>query len=161
MKKIIIIGCPGAGKSTFARRLRDKLGIELFYLDQIHHRSDRTTTSQEEFDTRLANIMKKEQWIIDGNYMRTIPLRLKNCDTVFLLDYSLDTCLSGAESRIGVKREDMPWVENELDPEFKEFILDFSKKQLPVIYKHLDDYPYVSKYIFKSRKQADSFLEQL
>ncbi len=161
MNKIIIIGCPGAGKSTFARALRDKLGIELYYLDRIYHRADRTTIPREEFDEKLAEIMKKEQWIIDGNYQRTIPVRLQHCDTVFLLDYPLEVCLSGAESRVGVVREEIPWAENELDPEFQKFISDFSEKQLPIIYKYLDDCENVTKFIFKSREQAAAFLEQL
>ncbi len=161
MKKIIIIGCPGAGKSTFARKLKDKLGIELFYLDRIYHKADRTTVSREEFDAELAEIMKKKQWIIDGNYQRTIPVRLQNCDTVFLLDFPLETCLSGAKNRVGIKREEMPWFENELDTKLEETILDFSEKQLPVIYKHLNDYTNLTKYIFKSREEANAFLEQL
>ncbi len=161
MKKIIIIGCPGAGKSTFARKLRDKLGIELFYLDRIYHKADRTTISREEFDAELANIMKKDKWIIDGNYQRTIPIRLQNCDTVFLLDFPLETCISGAKNRVGIKREEMPWVENELDTKLEETILEFSEKQLPVIYKYLDECQNISKYIFKSRAEAEFFLEQL
>ncbi len=161
MKKIIIIGCPGAGKSTFARKLRDKLGIELFYLDSIYHKEDRTTISREEFDAILADIMKNEQWIIDGNYQRTIPARLQNCDTVFLLDYPLETCISGAKARLGIKREEMPWVDNKLDSELESTILDFSEKQLPDIYKYLSEYNNSSKYIFKSREEADSFIEQL
>ncbi len=161
MKKVIIIGCPGAGKSTFARKLRDKLGIELFYLDSIYHKADRTTISREEFDVILADIMKKERWIIDGNYQRTIPVRLQNCDTVFLLDYPLETCISGAKARLGVKREEMPWVENELDKELESTILDFSEKQLPDIYKYINEYQNLTKYILKSREEADAFLEQL
>ncbi len=161
MNKIIVIGCPGAGKSTFARRLRDKLGIELYYLDMIYHRPDRTMIPSEEFDARLAEIMLKEQWIIDGNYQRTIPVRLKNCDTVFLLDYPLEICLSGAVSRVGTEREEMPWVENELDLKLKETITEFSEKQLPAIYEYLDGYPNLAKYIFKSREEADAFLKMI
>lgn len=161
MNKIIIIGCPGAGKSTFARKLRDKLGIKLYHLDQIYHRPDRTTISREEFDTKLAEIMRNEQWIIDGNYQRTISERLQNCDTVFLLDYPPEICLVGAQNRVGVKRDDMPWVEEELDPEFKELIMNFSEKQLPDIYKLLEKYPKVDSHVFKSREDADVFIDIL
>ncbi len=161
MEKIIVIGCPGAGKSTFARKLKDKLGIELFYLDRIYHRADKTTLSREEFDAKLADIMQKKEWIIDGNYQRTIPVRLSKCDTVFLLDYPPETCIAGAINRVGVRREEMPWVEEELDPEFKEYIMDFAERQLPSIYKYLDDCPDIAKYIFKSREEAEAFLELL
>ncbi len=109
MKKIIVIGSPGAGKSTFARKLRDKTGLPLYYLDMIWHKPDKTNISKKEFDQRLSEIIACENWIIDGNYQRTIEARLKACDTVFLLDYPLEICLSGAIERVGIKREEMPW----------------------------------------------------
>ena len=77
---------------------------------------------------------------MDGNYLRTLPIRLERCDTVFLLDFEPDVCLSGAYSRIGKQREDMPWIESELDEEFKHWIMDFHKDQLPVIYDLLELY---------------------
>ena len=74
MKKVLILGCPGAGKSTFARKLRDKTGLPLYYLDMIWHKPDRTTITKQEFDAKLSEIIKQEEWIIDGNYGRK-----KNC----------------------------------------------------------------------------------
>lgn len=158
MLKIIVIGCPGAGKSTFARKLRDKTNIPLYYLDMIWHKEDHTNISTEEFDILLDEILKKEKWIIDGNYIRTLETRLKECDTVFLLDFPLDVCLSSARSRIGKKREDMPWIESEFDDEFKQWIIDFPQKQLPQIYELLNKYPKKNLIIFKSRKEADDYL---
>ena len=52
MKKVIIIGCPGAGKSTFARKLKDRTGLPLFYLDMIWHKADGTNISRDEFDEK-------------------------------------------------------------------------------------------------------------
>ena len=95
MKKVLIIGCPGAGKSTFGRALAAKTGLPLFYLDMVWHRADRTTVSRDEFDVKLTEIMKNEGWIIDGNYKRTLPVRLREADTVFFLDYPIDVCLAG------------------------------------------------------------------
>ena len=106
MKKIIIIGCPGSGKSTFARKLSAKTNIPLYYLDMIWHKPDKTTVTEKEFDEKLKNLMQKDEWIIDGNYMRTLEMRLKECDTVFLLDIPIRICLESAESRIGKKRQD-------------------------------------------------------
>ena len=77
--KIMIIGSPGSGKSTFARKIRDKTGLPLFYLDMIKHKPDRTTISSEEFDKKLKEILVKSQWIIDGNYQRTLEVRMKEC----------------------------------------------------------------------------------
>ena len=62
--KVLILGCPGAGKSTFARKLRDKTGLPLFYLDMIKHKLDRTTITSDEFDKKLREILDKSQWIM-------------------------------------------------------------------------------------------------
>lgn len=119
MKKIIVIGCPGSGKTTFAEKLRDKTGLPLFYLDAIWHRPDRTHISREEFDARLADILALDSYIIDGNYSRTIETRIAACDTVFLFDLPTEICINGALSRLGNKRSDMPWIDTELDPKLK------------------------------------------
>lgn len=159
MLKIIVIGSPGAGKSTFARKLRDATKLPLYYLDMLWHKPDQTNISREEFDARLGEIIRKDRWIIDGNYQRTLEIRLKECDTVFLLDYPLDICLFGAKSRIGKKREDLPWIESEFDEEFKQRIVDFSKNQLPQIYQLLKKYRSGRNIvIFKSRQEVDDYL---
>ncbi len=85
MQKVIIIGCPGAGKSFFARSLRNKTNLPLYYLDMIWHNPDKTTVSHEDFDNKLRAILERERWIIDGNYMRTLEMRLKMCDCVFFI----------------------------------------------------------------------------
>lgn len=162
MSKIIVIGCPGAGKSTFSRKLSEVTGIKLHYLDMLWHKPDKTHISREEFDIELEKIMANESWIIDGNYTRTLESRLKECDTAFLLDYPLEICLEGAASRIGKERVDLPWMEDEFDEEFKQYIIDFSKDNLPVIYELLDKYRDTKKIIiFKSRNEADDYLENI
>ena len=160
-RKIIVIGSPGAGKSTFSRRLRDVTGLPLFYLDMIWHKPDRTNISREEFDSRLSEIIRTDRWIIDGNYQRTIEMRMKACDTVFLLDFPLDVCLEGAASRVGKKREEIPWVEEVLDPEFRQWIIDFPEKKLPEIYRLLERYPDKNIIIFKSRKQSEDYIKNV
>ena len=75
MKRVIVIGSPGAGKSTFARDLRDKTGLPLYHLDNTWHKPDRTTISKEELDARLHAMLAKDSWIIDGNYSMTLELR--------------------------------------------------------------------------------------
>lgn len=122
MRRMIVIGCPGAGKSTFARKLRDKTGLPLYYLDRIWHLPDRTTVTRDEFDAELMEILRSDSWIIDGNYRRTLEMRLRYCDTVFFLDYPLEVCLAGAKERVGRKREDIPWVEEKLDEDFRQWI---------------------------------------
>lgn len=161
MKKVIVIGSPGAGKSTFARKLRDATNLPLYYLDMLWHKSDRTTVSAQEFDQQLDLLLEKDRWIIDGNYQRTLERRVKACDTVFLMDYSLEVCLSGAESRVGQVREDLPWQETDFDPEFKQWIIDFEKDQLPYIYQLLDQYQDSKEIvIFKTRAESEEYLSE-
>ena len=159
-RRILIIGCPGAGKSTFARKLHHKTGLPLHYLDRIWHRPDRTTVSREEFDRQLAEILQGECWIIDGNYLRTLEPRLLRCDCIFFLDYPLQICLEGARARIGTAREDLPWTEDELDPEFQQWILDFARDQRPEILRLLDRYRTGREiHIFHSREEAQIWLD--
>ena len=160
MKRVIVIGCPGAGKSTFARALRDLTGMPLVYLDRIWHKADRTTVTREEFDAALEQAMSEEKWIIDGNYIRTLEPRLQQCDTVFFLDYPIEVCLEGARSRVGVPHEDLPWLEEEFDPEFRQWIEDFPRDQLPRIRALLERCAAEKTIIvFHSREEAEEWLK--
>ena len=110
----------------------------------------------------MDEIIKRDTWIIDGNYLRTLETRLAACDTVFFMDYPLDVCLAGAKLRIGKRREDLPWIESEFDDEFKQWIMDFPKEQLPQIYKMLEKYQDSKNIIiFKTRKDADDYLNKM
>ena len=161
MQKVMIIGCPGAGKSTFARELREKTGLPLFYLDMIWHKEDRTETGQEEFDLKLDEILRSDKWIIDGNYRRTLEPRLRACDTVFFLDFPFEVCISGVRQRMGKPREDMPWIEDSEDEEFMEFIKTFKKNESPRIYDLLADYDNKNIIIFRTREEIKEYLQGL
>ena len=162
MKKVIVIGCPGSGKTTFAEKLRDKTGLPLYYLDAIWHKPDRTHIERTEFDERLSEILSAKEWIIDGNYQRTLEKRLAFCDTVFLFDLPTELCLQGACARIGKGRYDLPWIERELDRDFKRQIEEFSEKKLPQIYELINKHNNGKKVVvFKSREQSDAFLNNL
>lgn len=162
MKKAIVIGCPGSGKTTFSEKLRRKTGLPLFYLDAIWHKPDRTHISRPEFDRRLAEIGQLDSWIIDGNYSRTIETRLQMCDTVFFFDLSTQDCLQGATERLGKGRYDVPWIDTVLDPHLRAEIEEFPEKNRPVIYELLEQYRDGREIvIFSTREQADSYLQNL
>ena len=127
MKKVMVIGSPWAGKSTFERKMRDAAGLPLFYLDMIWHKPDQTrNVSVEESDRRLGEIVEKAFQVLRHGF--------------------------------GRKREDMPWTETEFEEEFRQWILDFPEKQLPQIYKMLEQYGEVKKLvIFHTREEADLY----
>ena len=161
MQKVIVIGCPGSGKTTFAEKPQKRVELPLYYLDAIWHKPDKTHIPREEFDARMAEILATDAWIIDGNYGRTLEWRLAACDTVFLFDLPTEVCLEGVISRIGKRRNEMPWMETELDLEFKAQIEAFPQKELPTIYALLEKYKAdKTVVVFQSRAQADAFLAE-
>ena len=158
MKKIIVIGCPGSGKSTVSRALHNKTGIPLYHLDMMYWNADKTTVEKSVFLERLSVVLEKDEWIIDGNYSSTMELRMAACDTVIFLDYPLDVCLDGIRERRGKPRSDMPWIETEEDSEFIEFIKNYNEQQKPKVLELLEKYSDKNIIIFKSREEADAFL---
>ncbi|MBR4800422.1 MAG: GNAT family N-acetyltransferase [Clostridia bacterium] len=159
--KILVIGAPGSGKSTFAKKLQKVLGLPLVHLDNVWWNSDRTHVSREEFDRRLKEILRAPKWIVDGSYSRTYEVRFKACDTIFYLDFDEETCMNGIIGRVGQQRDDIPWTENTLDPELVELVKSFNQKNRPVLYALIEKYKEKSAYIFKTRAQADEWLNRL
>lgn len=162
MKKIIVIGPSGAGKSSFSRKLGNILNINVYHLDNLFWREDKSHISKDEFDNKLNNVLINDSWIIDGDYSRTYEIRMKSCDTIFFLDYSLDVCLNGVKERIGKKRVDIPWVEDEFDPEFREWIENWYINTFPITNELLNKYKNEKEIIiFKNREEANKYLELL
>ena len=158
MKKVIVIGCPGSGKSTVSRELHNKTGIPLYHLDMMYWNADKTMVENRLFLERLSAVLEKNEWIIDGNYGSTMELRMAACDTVIFLDYPLDICLDGIRERRGKPRSDMPWIETEEDAEFIEFIKNYNEQQKPKVLELIKKYADKNIIIFKSREEADAFL---
>ena len=157
-KKVIVIGCPGSGKSTVSRALHNKTGIPLYHLDMMYWNADKTTAEKSVFLERLSAVLEKDEWFIDGNYGSTMELRMAACDTVIFLNYPLDVCLDGIRERRGKLRSDMPWIETEEDAEFIEFIKNYNEQQKPKVLELLKKYSDKNIIILESREQADAFL---
>lgn len=161
MKQIIIIGCPGSGKTYFAKQLSEILQIELFHMDNIYWKKDKTHISRGELISAVDRIISQSEWILDGNYISTIEQRIKAADTIFFFDYETKDCLEGVKSRIGVKRDDIPWIETKLDPDFRKWIMDFRKDALPEIEKVLERYKYKTIIRFTCREDKEKYLMKL
>ena len=157
---IVVAGVNGSGKSTFAKELSESTDTPLYYLDRMNWNSDKTTVSRDIFDKRLSTVLQKDEWIIDGNYMRTMEKRMAKSDVIYLFDLPTNTCIEGVRERIGKKHEDLPWIETEIDNDFINFIKDFRAKSLPKIYELTEKFS--SKIIvFKSRQDAEKYLSEI
>ena len=159
MNRVAVIGCPGSGKSTFARKLHDRTGLPLYPLDNIWWKPDRTHITREAFDAALAEILAKPAWIVDGNYSRTVEMRIAACDTVIFLDFDEQTCMDGIVSRVGENRPDMPWTEQTLDPELVALVKSFRTEQRPAILALLDRYADREIHVFATRDEAEQWLD--
>ena len=160
-KRVAVIGCPGGGKSTFSRALRDRVGLPLYHLDAIYWRDDRTHLSREEFYPLMREIIAREEWIMDGNYNATLEWRISACDLLIFLDYPAEVCLEGVRARRGQKRSDMPWVEEGDDQEFLEFIRAFESESRPRILELIGKYPEKTVVTFRTREEAERYLGEL
>ena len=161
MKKILVIGCPGSGKTTFSEGLHGRTGLPLIYLDAIWHRPDRTHISREAFDARLTEIDGLDAWIMDGNYNATLEWRISACDLLIFLDYPAEVCLEGVRARRGQKRSDIPWVEEGDDEEFLAFIRAFETESRPRILELIGKYPEKTVVTFRTREEAERYLRKL
>ena len=165
MERIIIIGCGGAGKSTLARQLGEKTGLPVVHLDQLFWHPGWVESAKDEIDEKIMAAMVKPQWIIDGNYNRTLSKRLDYCDTVIYLDFSRFTCLTGVLKRVmssyGTVRPDMPeGCPERFDWEFLQWVWKFNGKHRKRYYELLQQTD-KQVYILKNRRQIKRFLEQI
>lgn len=159
MKRIIVIGCPGSGKSYLSKRIHEATGIPLFHLDNIWWKDDSNHISRDEFDEILTAVMNTESWIIDGDYSRTMERRMNECDTVIFLDYSLAQCLSGIRERENVARDDCPilTVNQQLIDEVEKYRLE----KRPAVMQLLEKYSDKDILVFNERSQAENWLKNI
>lgn len=163
----MIIGNAGSGKSTFAAQLAEKTGLPLIHLDRLYWRGNWEHLSREEFDVALQKELERQQWIIDGNFNRTIPHRLEYCDTVIFFDLPTVTCLWGITQRVlknyGKTRQDMggncPEYFDGNKASLYSNVLAFNRQHRKDCYALLEG---CSKkvVVFKSRKQAALWLKK-
>ena len=164
MKKVIVIGCPGSGKSVFSRQLHAITGLPLYPLDLIRWRADKTFLPKEQMVEEVRKIVATDEWIIDGNYGATMELRMAFCDTIIFLDYPTEVCYGGIMARRGTARPDMPWVEpvDEVDPEFVDSVLQYNAVNRPIVLERIQKYVDGREvYVFQGREEAAVFLDSI
>ena len=167
MRKILVIGSGGAGKTTLARYLGERLNIELIHLDSIYWNPGWVETPKAEWFKTVEELIRREAWIMDGNYSGTLDLRIRACDTVIFLDLSRLVCLW----RVG-KRLLLNWNRNRPDmadecPEkfnldFMRWIWSYPKRTRPKVLAMLRENSQSKKIILlRSQKETEEFLAGL
>ena len=169
MKRVIVIGGNGSGKSTMSVELSRITGLPLTHLDKLYWTGDWQERSHEEFDALLLRELEKESWILDGTMRRTLSLRLGYCDTVIYLDFSGIRCFLGTLGRLlknrGRVRADMGGECRErLNRRSLCFVfgtLKFNKKNRGRIYSTIAEHEHVNLIVLKNRRQVRRFLRSL
>ena len=166
MERIIIIGCGGAGKSTLARQLGEKTGLPVVHLDKLFWHPGWVESTKDEIDAKILEEMQKPQWILDGNYNRTLPKRLEYCDTVIYLDFSRFACLMGVVKRVlttyGTVRPDMAeGCPERFDWEFLQWVWNFNRKHREKYDRMLNETDGIEKIVLKNRRAVKRFLKEV
>lgn len=138
MKRVLIVGCAGAGKSTFAKSLSKITKLPVFHLDQFYWQPGWVETEKAAFLSDVSRINETEEWIMDGNYKGSIPERLSRADTVFFLDVNKWRCLWHVVHRIrkthGQVRDDMAsGCPEQIDLDFARYIWNFPRDYRPIL----------------------------
>ncbi len=166
MQKILIIGSSGAGKSTFALRLHKLTGIETIHLDKVYWQPNWVETPKDEWEKTIENLVKKDSWIMDGNYSGTLEIRIYFCDTVIFLDLPRTTCVRRVIKRSlfykGSSRPDMAeGCAEKIDLEFLKFlkwIWDYPKRSKPKVEELLKQFKDTKKIIrLASKTEIENF----
>lgn len=165
-KRIIVIGSPGSGKSTFSRQLAQITGIKLIHLDKEYWHSGWIETLKDEWSKKQEELTAGSEWIIDGNYGSTMEIRLLKADTVVFFDLKRLVCIIGYIKRVfknkGKSRPDMPkGCPEKIDIEFIKYIWNFPKVSRKRIISRLIDCSDKKIIVFKKRIEAKKFFENL
>lgn len=131
MQRVMVIGCCGAGKSTFSKSLHELTGLEVIHLDQHYWKANWVETEPEIWQVKATELANRESWIIDGNYNGTMDIRIDHADTIIYLDYPTWRCLYRVIKRIwtyhGEVRPDMPpGCRERFDLKFLHYVATFN-----------------------------------
>lgn len=162
-KRVLIVGCGGAGKSTLAIDIGKRFGLPVIHLDKIWWLPNWVSRKKREFDSRLRKELAKTSWVIEGNYARTFKKRLKYADFCIFLDYSTELCIQSVYERVekykGKTRPDITeGCLEQADDEFKDWIYNFNNDVRPKMLKILKNssIPFM---IFNNREDTEQWIE--
>ena len=165
MKRILIIGSSGAGKSTFARSLHEATGIELIHLDKVFWKPNWVETPKDEWKKTVEDLLTKDSWIMDGNFGGTMEMRIAACDTVIFLDLPRTICVWRAYKRVLIykknSRPDMAeGCDERFDLEFLKWIWDYPKRTKPKVEALLKQFQAAKNIVrLTSTKEIENFFD--
>ena len=165
MKRVLVIGPGGSGKSTFARRLGQILGLEVKHLDSFYWRAGWTKPANEDWIKTVDELIGGESWIVDGNYGGTLAQRVERCDTIIFLDLSRLLCVWRVTKRRltyrNRSRPDMAEGCNEkLDREFISWVWNYSHRSRPKVIKLINENQASKKIVWlRSNSDVERFLK--
>lgn len=142
MKRILILGAYGSGKTTFGCALSELLKIPVHHLDRYYWKENWQIPSLEEWTDVNQKIIKQEVWIIEGNYLKTLDYRIKECDTIIYLETNKWLCIYRVLKRtllnVGRQRKDLPdGCIDRINFAFLKSVFLFDKNIRPIIFKRL------------------------
>lgn len=143
LEKIAIIGSSGSGKSMLARRIGELTDLPVYHQDVLHWKPKWEPVPKEEQILIQKDLVKKPQWIIDGNYGGTLDIRLEAADTIIFLDFNRTLCLYRVLKRAvqyrNKRRPDMREGNKEhVDLSFYRWVWRFPRDQRPKVLKKSD-----------------------
>jgi len=165
MQRVLVIGSPGAGKSTLARALAERTRLPLVHLDQEYHLPGWQDRTKDEWRLKLDKLLAGERWIIDGNYGGSLERRLARADTAILLDYPALLCLRRVVKRVatlrGQNRPDAaPECPERWDIAFLWYVLTFRLTRTQQLKQRLARFP-GTVIRFRRPREAEAFLAAL
>jgi adenylate kinase family enzyme len=167
MRRVLVIGSGGAGKSTFAARLAARLRLPLIGLDALYWKPGWVATPPDEWAECVQAISARSAWVMDGNYGGTLDARLARCDTVIFLDLPRVLCtwriVRRAARYVGRTRPDMPaGCPERLSWEFVVWVWTFPARRRPEILAKFAALRGEKRIIvLRSRRAVSTFLSDL
>ena len=164
MKKIVVIGSGGAGKSTFSRRLGEATGLPVIHLDAHYWRPNWDPTPKDEWRASVEEMVKAGEWIMDGNFGSTREVRMQAADTIIMLDVPRRVCMYRVVKRAimyrGKKRPDMAEGCNErIDLEFLLWVWNYRSRSRARAFAEIENLSDKRVVILKNGHEVERFLE--